>query len=130
MDRTQIISEHIVLLKDLGVAPSTAIAQLQNRSRVSDRYTWSDVRTAIERWYINRRQEEIAGTNAERIASEGMPKLIDSEPQDPVVREEIAFREGKSANREGHTDNPYSEHTAEYHAWIQGYQAETEWQEN
>jgi len=40
----------------------------------------------------------------------------------------LAFMEGKSAARDG-TNCPYQLMTINYHMWLQGYQAEREWQD-
>jgi hypothetical protein len=70
MNRTDIISEHIALLKHLDIKPTEAMASLSATVfHHHQNHTWGDVRTEIEKWYRARAE---AQERAEMVATENI----------------------------------------------------------
>jgi hypothetical protein len=72
-NKSDIIDEHINLLKVMGITANQAMEQLAGGSKASI-FTWQDVHDAIYRWYDAQNYHRDAVKDAEKVSQEGVRK--------------------------------------------------------
>ena len=83
-NKSDIIDEHINLLKIMGITANQAMEQLAGGSKASI-FTWQDVYEAIYRWYDAQNYHSDAAKDAEKVSQEGIKrKKINLRPGEEV----------------------------------------------
>ena len=95
MDRTRMVSEHIALLKAMAIKPNEAMGALCSVSfHRHKNFGWGHVRTEIERWQVNRMEQqhemEDAEMLAEEVATEGVRMRLNNRGQEVVRKFKLA----------------------------------------